>query len=200
MKIGDSVKKSIDDWEAGEMESSVLHACNAIDGTARKMFPSLGSKARFIKLLRENYSVLGSMGMPGINLETSLFPLNVNGKYDGENVDIATIIYVVHRCTHGHGDELPAGFEFKNDAAGQPEFTRFTINMTGTIELSDRMIFGMLAVAIIQEINSEEKIPDGYYLTFGSSGLLYINDWWGKYIEFASLTEKTKLPLVTMVF
>lgn len=59
MKVGDSVRKAIDDWQAGEFESAMLHACNAVDGTAKKIYPNLGSNARFTKLLRDSYSILG---------------------------------------------------------------------------------------------------------------------------------------------
>jgi hypothetical protein len=38
------VRKTIDDWEAGETESAMLHACNAIDGTAAKVYPG-GNRA-----------------------------------------------------------------------------------------------------------------------------------------------------------
>ena len=36
MNVGNSVRKAIDDWELGELESAMLHACNAVDGTAKK--------------------------------------------------------------------------------------------------------------------------------------------------------------------
>ena len=71
MNVGNSVRKSIDDWETNEHDSAMLHACNAIDGTAKKVYPALGSNARFTKLLRDNYAILGPLGMPGITL-TSL--------------------------------------------------------------------------------------------------------------------------------
>ena len=78
MKIGESVRKSIDDWEQRDLDSAMLHACNAVDGTAKKRYPNAaGSKARFTKLLRENYPILGPMGMPGINLIDTRFAVQV---------------------------------------------------------------------------------------------------------------------------
>ena len=59
MNVGNSVRKAIDDWELGELESAMLHACNAVDGTAKKLHPSLGSNARFGRLLCKNYSIFG---------------------------------------------------------------------------------------------------------------------------------------------
>ena len=40
MNVGNSVRVAINDWEQGETEAAVLHACNAVDGTAAKTFPT----------------------------------------------------------------------------------------------------------------------------------------------------------------
>jgi hypothetical protein len=42
MEVGRSVSKAIADRLAGDMDSAMLHACNAVDGTAKKIYPSLG--------------------------------------------------------------------------------------------------------------------------------------------------------------
>jgi hypothetical protein len=56
MEVGRSVTKAIDEFEAGDLESAMLHACNAVDGTAMKSLPSItGSNLRFTTLLRNNY-------------------------------------------------------------------------------------------------------------------------------------------------
>ncbi len=68
MEVGKSVSKAIADRLMGDMESAMLHACNAVDGTAKKMYPNLGVGARFRKLLRENYVGILEPMMPGINL------------------------------------------------------------------------------------------------------------------------------------
>ena len=68
MNVGNSVRKAVDDWELGELDAAMLHACNSIDGTAKKLYRSLGSNARFTRCLRESYDILGPMGAPGIDL------------------------------------------------------------------------------------------------------------------------------------
>ena len=119
MNVGDSVRKSIDDWESGEHDSAMLHACNAIDGTARKVYHALGSNARFTRLLRDNYAILGPMGMPGIDLVETRFPAAVERpKAPGGRPDLADVIYGIHRCSHGHGEELPGAFELIHDVRG----------------------------------------------------------------------------------
>ena len=106
MNIGKSVKKSIDEWKARDFESAMLHACNAIDGTAKKSYPSVqSSNERFTRLLRDNYEILGPMSMPRIDLHTTRFPVRVkNPKALGGYPDIADVIYGIHRCSHGHGE------------------------------------------------------------------------------------------------
>lgn len=200
MNVGDSVRKSIDDWESGEHDSAMLHACNAIDGTAKKVYPTLGSNARFTKLLRDNYAVLGPMGMPGINIVETRFPVTVERpKASGGKPDLADVIYGIHRCSHGHGDELPDGFELIHDARGPARQTRVEV-VKGAIRLSDRIIFGLIAVAVFSPVNKGQVVPDAYYLTFGASGKLIINEWWGRAADFPAVAARDPMPLVKLDF
>src|SRR5829696_7722331 len=106
MKVANSVRKAINEWEQGELESAMLHACNAVDGTARKLYPNLGNKDRFTRFLRENYAILGPMGAPGIDLIQTRFPVTVQRPTaPGGGPDMADVIYGIHRCCHAHGDE-----------------------------------------------------------------------------------------------
>src|SRR4051812_45189064 len=128
MNVGNSVRKAMDDWEHGELESAMLHACNAIDGTAKKVYSNPGSNNRFTGFLRENYAILGPMGMPGIDLAKTRFPVAVqHPKAPGGKPDLADVIYGIHRCTHGHGDELPEGFALLQDAAGPNGLTQVEV-------------------------------------------------------------------------
>ena len=200
MNVGNSVRKAIDDWEHGELESAMLHACNAVDGTAKKLYPTLGSNERFTRVLRENYGILGPMGAPGIDLVATQFPVTVQRpKAPGGKPDIADVIYGVHRCTHGHGDELPDGFALIEDAAGPKRLTRMEIER-GKIRLSDRIIFGLLAVAVLSPSNKDQSVPDGYHFTFGDSEKLVINDWWGRANDFLPIAARDPTPKVKLDF
>jgi hypothetical protein len=96
VKIGDSVRKAIDDWEHGEAEAAMLHACNAVDGTASKRYPGEGSNARFTRFLRESYPIFGPMGVPGIDLVATRWPVKVaRPKASGGTPDIADVVYGV---------------------------------------------------------------------------------------------------------
>jgi hypothetical protein len=201
VNVGNSIRKSIDDWERGEFEAAMLHACNAVDGTAKKVYPTVQSNnARFTKLLRENYSILGAMGMPGIDLAETRFPVNVERpNAAGGKPDIADVIYGIHRCSHGHGEELPGGFELISDASGPERLTHLQI-VKGAVRLSDRMIFGLIGVAVLSPVNIGQSVPVGYHLTFGASERLLINEWWGRTPDFAALAAEQALPLVKLDF
>lgn len=203
MKISDSVRKAINDWEQHELDSAMLHACNAVDGTAAIIFPTQGSNTRFTRLLRENYNILGPMGAPGINLVDTRFPLVLpHAKASQGKPDIADVIYGIHRCSHGHGEELPSGFELLEDAAGPTRITRMEVEK-GKVRLSDRIIFGLIAVVVFSPANKNSVTPklDGYFLKFGNSPILMINEWWGQADKFISeILPTDSLPLVTLDF
>jgi hypothetical protein len=178
---------------------AMLHACNAIDGTAKKLYRSLGSNARFTLCLRESYDILGPMGAPGIDLAETRWPVKVERpKAQGGKPDFADVIYGIHRCSHGHGDELPNGFELLRDAAGPPRLTRMRVEK-GKVQMSDRVIFGLLTVAVMSPINRDQRVPDGYYLMFGQTKLP-INEWWGRVADFALIVAKDPVPKVKLDF
>ena len=201
MEVGKSVSKAIDEACIGDLESAMLHACNAVDGTAAKALPGLSSSnLRFTNFLRDNYLPLGVMGMPGINLVETRFPVDVGRpKAPGGGVDIADIIYGIHRCTHGHGAALPDGFGLHPDSNGPAERTNFSIQR-GRIQLSDRMIFALLATAVFAPENVGQLASSGYNLTLGSHHTFVINEWWGRRTEFETIASAIKLPFVKMDF
>jgi hypothetical protein len=200
VNVGNSVRKAIDDWEHRDLESAMLHACNAVDGTAKKLYPGLRNNERFTRVLRENYSILGPMGAPGVDLIETRFPVIVARPLTpGGKPDIADVIYSIHRCTHGHGDELPQGFELIPDAAGPKRLTHMQIER-GKVRLSDRIIFGLLAVAVLSPANRGQHVPDGYRLTFGDSETLMINDWWGRASDFPAIAARDPTPQVKLDF
>jgi hypothetical protein len=183
----------------------MLHACNAVDGTAKKVFGNtLGGKQRFVRLLRENYYVLGPMGLPGINIYETRFPIIVQKPTasDGKP-DLADLIYGIHRCCHDHGDELPDGFELLANASGPHGYTKMQFSR-GKAQLSDRIIFGLLAVAVFCPVNVGQRVPDGYFLLYATStdtASMIINEWWGRAADFPSLLAKfPPMPNITIDF
>lgn len=210
MEVGRSVSKAIADRLAGDMDSAMLHACNAVDGTAKKIYPSLGVGQRFRKLLRENYSGVLEPMVPGINLQNTVFPVSISGASGpGGHPDVADILYVIHRCHHGHGDALPAGYELipdtSTDSARTTMEPRIGPDGKWKVRLSDRFIYGMAGVALLSPANVGQVLDDNVRLTWSSaSGDIRIrmdNDWWGRADDFATIAAMDrKRPSLTMDF
>lgn len=200
MRVGKSVQKAIDEWEQGDLECAMLHACNAVDGTSKKLFPNLGNKDRFTRFLRDSYPILGPLAAPGIDLVNTRFPISVpRPKAVGGKPDFADLIYGIHRCSHGHGDELPDGFDLIPDVAGPAGYTRMAFGK-GVAHLSDRSIFGLIGVSILSPVNVDQKIPENYFLTFGSDVQIFINNWWGRSVDFIEVINSIKLISVKLDF
>jgi hypothetical protein len=71
----------------------------------------------------------------------------------------------------------------------------------GRVQLSDRIIFGLLAVAVLSPSNVSEEIPEGYYLRYGRLDPLMITEWWGRASDFADiLALEPPPPQVTLDF
>lgn len=200
MKIAKSVRKAIEEWEAGDEESAMLHACNAIDGTAQRVFPDWRAGRRFKTLLRDNYDIVGPMGLPGINILTTRFPVKVRSpeKPTG-GVDLAEIVYGIHRCSHAHGEDLPDGFELVNDARNTPRRTSIVVT-NGYVALSDRIIFALVAVAVFNEVNQDERVGSDYYLDFDDSNEMVIDEWWGRKTDALAIFASVAMPSVTLDF
>jgi len=198
--VGKSVRAAIDEWTRSDHDLAMLHACNAVDGTGKKCYPSIHkNKERFVKTLRDNFSILGPLGIPGIDIVNTRWPVKIRrATAVGGQPDIADVIYSVHRCTQGHGDELPDGFELIPNAAGPARVTIIEV-ARGKVRLSDRIIFGLLGVAVFSAVNADQKVPDGYHLTFAEM-VLPINEWWGRAVDFIELASKEPMPNVKMDF
>ncbi len=197
MEVGRSISKAITERLSGDLESAMLHACNAVDGTAKKMYPTLGVGARFRKLLRENYTGILEPMMPGVNLEKTVFPISISGASGpGGQPDVADILYAIHRCHHGHGDALPAGYELIPDTTTEPARTTMQPGLGPNggwgVHLSDRSIYGIAAVALLSPVNVGQVLLGSLHLTWGSMsgdiGVRLNNGWWGRADDFAAIT------------
>jgi hypothetical protein len=69
----------------------------------------------------------------------------------------------------------------------------------GKVRLSDRIIFGLLAVAVLSSKNLDQTVPDGFFLTY-STKKFFINQWWGKKSEFLDVLVQASLPSVKIDF
>lgn len=196
MEVGRSISKAIAERLGGDMDSAMLHACNAVDGTAKKMYPSLGVGARFKKLLRENYTGILEPMVPGVNLAETVFPISISGASGpGGKPDVADILYGIHRCHHGHGEALPVGWDLVPDTTTEPAGT--TMNLARpdgdwVVRLSDRSIYGMATVALLSAANVGQTLEGDLHLIWTSFAsdiqVRLTNDWWGRADDFTAIT------------
>jgi hypothetical protein len=191
MNIVKSVAKAIADWQLGDLESAMMHACNALEGTAKKAYPKLSkqSNLQFTTLIRDNYSILGPMAIPGLDLEKTRYDVKLDKpKAPGGKPDAADIIYGVHRCSHNHGQDLPDGYELIPGLNGcQIDF------VTGKVRLSEKVIFGLLAIVVFSPVNAHQKTTYGYFLKFNDHEFP-INDWWGRASDFLEIVDNEPTP------
>ncbi|MBB4137584.1 hypothetical protein [Gordonia humi] len=181
MKVGDSVRYSLDHWDRQEWEPAMLHACNAVDGTGKKRYPKKGVGDRFKSAIRDSMEVMAILGIPGIDLDKTRFPLRVRSDLPDKRPDVADVIYGIHRCSHGHGDELPDGFEltpYKN-RSGVHEYS--FENETARFPAS--VVLGLLAIAVFAPENVGQVVPTGYQLSW-RDWVYPIGEWWGREQDF----------------
>ncbi len=185
MTIGEYIRCSIDDFEHGEkFNSSLLHACISIDGTASKLFPTHGNKKRFVETLRKYYWLLEPMVIPGINLvETRFSMINL---LKNNQPDFAEIIYEIFRCNLAHGTERPENYKIINCVGS--EYTEMHLS-DEYVHFPDTIVFGLLSISISSEVNKNNHVPKGYFITLGNEKFI-INDWWGREEDFKEIAEK----------
>lgn len=167
MKVGDSVRLAIDDFERGETESAMLYACNAVDGSSAKLYPKLANGKRFTKLIRDNYATFGLMAVRGLDAHETRWPVPVRSTLSTKTLiewpDTADLIWVIHRCNHGHGDEVPSNFALIDDNIGIASELHVE---RGVVRLPWNTVFGLLAIAIGEPVNRGQIAGDGQYLTW----------------------------------
>jgi hypothetical protein len=202
VNVGNSVRLAIDDYERGELEASMLHACNAVDGTAAKVYPKATVSRRFTTLLRNSIDILNAWCLPGIDVVRTRFPVRVRSATTSDGLtDLADVVYGIHRCTQGHGDELPEGFGLmphRSIRDGTASAIEVRI-VDGAIQLPDLTIMGLCMVAVAAPANRDQLIPSTYYITWRGEQLA-LNAWWGREQELRSLIAQYEVPSVVMDF
>ena len=196
MDVGEAVRRSLDHWERREWDVAIVHAGNAIDGTAKKRYPQLGVAARFKRTTRDSLDIFRVMVAPGIDFDQSRFPIAVKSDLPDGRPDIADVLYGIHRCGHGHDDELPDGFELTPHG---PRPAGVHVWQSGRIQLPSSAVIGMLAVAVFSPENKGEVIPDGYQLSWYQH-VFHICMWWGWQEHFREIVSTAQIPQTTLDF
>ena len=188
MAVGDEVRISLDHWSAKEWQQAVFHACDAVDETARKRYPSLGVAARFKRTVRDDVDVFQAMTAPDIDFANSRFPVAVQSDNADGRPDVADMLFGVHRFLHGHEDELPAGCEIVPHADGVPMFHV----SGGRLRLRASAALGLLGVAVFAPENRGETIPPSYTLGW-QQHTFHIGGWWGWQDHFREIVRNARI-------
>jgi hypothetical protein len=95
-------------------------------------------------------------------------------------------------------DELPDGFALIPNAGGPPGYTRMEL-AHGKFRMSDRIVFALLAVAVLCPANKGQSAK-AYYLTYGKEVML-IDKWWGRAADFPGIiAAQPPMPSVKIDF
>ena len=205
MKLEQHVLSAIDDFEQGKVEGALLHACLAIDATARKIFPTgAGGKLDYKNCIRQYYWLLEAFCSAGINLEetkwTNVKLDNGHGKLIVDP-DLADLIYHKFRCSQAHAEEIPVGFELIPVINNT---SKWIIGIQdGSVRMPAGVIWGLLAIAVFSKVNSGIPTQGEYFLTYssGASGVdekFLIRDWWGREDEVKVILARYPRPRVKL--
>ncbi len=174
---------------------AMLHACNAVDDTSRKRYPSLGAGTRFRRVIRDAVDIYGVMATPGLDLENTRFPVAVRSDLTPEmRPDIADVLYGIHRWLHGHDEESATGFEVSPYVNGS---AALRVASDGKIQLPKTAILGLLAIAVFAPENKGEVIPPDYQLSWFDH-VFFVSAWWGWQDHFREIVNVDRSSLVAL--
>lgn len=184
MKLVRHVTCAIDDGTHGKLDSALLHACIAIDATAKRLAPNERRVGvRYVECLRNYYWLIEPMIGGGLNLAETRFS-NIQLK-NTITPDLAEVVYEIFRCSHAHGDEVPSEFSVipsHGNFYSEWELAR------GELHMPDRVVWALLSVAVLSRVNAAENSEGTYYLSLGDEQFP-IKDWWGQEEAFRTVVE-----------
>ena len=196
VKVSNEVRRSLNHWEGKEWDSSILHACNAVDAIGNARYPRLGVATQYKRTLRDSLDIFGAMTAQGIDWDKTRFPIAVESDLPDKRPDIADVLYGIHRRGHGHKDELPNGFELTPPG---PRASGVHIWRDGKIELPASAVIGMLAIAVFAPESKGEVIPHGYQISWFQR-VFHVSDWWGWQDHFREIISVAKVPKKALEF
>lgn len=188
MTVADSIRQTLNHWDRKEWDTAMFHAGNALDGTAKKRYPQVGIATRFKSTIRDALDIYCVMASPGIDFDQSRFPIAVKSDLPDKRPDIADVLYGIHRCGHGHADELPNGFELTPHG---PRSAGMHIWRDGKIQIPAAAVIGLISIAVFAPENKDEVIPVDYELSWFEH-VFRISAWWGWQDHFREIVRPTQ--------
>ena len=177
MKISEHIKGSLDACGSRELDKAMLFACLAIDGTAKKMYPSIDKVGeRFRKFIADHIDIIELM-FGGVDLQNTVFPFkNSKGK---TGVKFEDVVYEKFRCSLAHGNELPDGFGIAIKLA--EGIHQFEIDIEHqSMTMPESVIYALGLPCVLSPLNADQKIGNNSYYFKDSINTYVVDQWWGK--------------------
>lgn len=177
MKISDHIKNSLDACDAKDLDEAMLFVCLAVDGTAKKMYPSLTKVGeRYRRFIDEHLDII-ELTFGGLNLKETVFPFkDAKGNL---GIGFADIVYEKFRCSLAHGDELLDGYGVSVQiASGHQQFLIDIKNQSMT--LPESAVYALGLVCVLAPVNADQKIGSNLYHYRDPINSYVVDRWWGK--------------------
>lgn len=181
--VGESVREAIDLMENGRYQKAFGHTCRAVASTVQKQLdlhdaPSLVDYKQFIG---ENEELVRFICFPSVNsnyLETRFtireISLNPHRDYTIKEV---IVFFLTYGLKHGR---LPADIMF----SGKNNFEK----RDGKLLVPHTLVSGLLALVVVHPVNSDQAIPDEYWINI-SDFKMFVSELWGR-IDIAERIRK----------
>lgn len=196
VRIEKCVDKALAEWEQGDLESAMLHATNAVDGSASRTSGRSTTK-QFKAFLRKHLDVLQVMsGAVTMDLTNSRFHQlpTIGGQDSPPDPDVVDVIWAAHRCAHGHGSEVPLLYELNTE-------NLITVHVgegaTG-LQLPLNIVPSLVAVAVLCRENRGLTGGGDSWLSWEHPGagdflprreIFMVREWWGRKADFLAITN-----------
>jgi hypothetical protein len=173
MAIGQNVQEAIDCMERGLFEMSFIAACTALSETIkRSLEKSELSETDFKTFVKNNWHLIAFTGLPRVLPLPLSFPFALKRIVPQFNVHHGAeeIIVLVIRQTLAAG-RLPAVAEFNSNDSLEVKNNKLL--------LPKSLIRGLVGVVIVQPVNSDETVPDEYWINI-SDFKMFVSEFWGR--------------------
>lgn len=199
MDVGRQVLIAIEDGvrrASGRNEAALLHACLAIDATARLVYPKMKVGQRYIQCIRDYMWIIEPMMGVGLNLIDTKFD-NMSIKTERGTIyspDFAELIYHNFRNHLAHGEEISSNFSVTLTHA--PDISAWYIG-PDEVHMPDRIIWALLSVAVFSRVHRHIKTTGDHSLTFRNIEFR-VSEWWGREDEIRPMFVSENTPRVKL--
>ena len=185
VNVGEKVKEAIDSMAAGRYNDAFGFACVALNETIKKALgkedPTLVDYKSFFN---DHWQLISFMCMPMLQkryLDTNLTikEISLNPRRDYSIKEII-VFFTRHMLKTG---KLPEVVSFDSN--------RNFEDQDGKLLVSFSLIWGLISMVIVHPVNSEETIPDSYWIDIGDFRM-FVSEYWGR-IDLAERIEKFHL-------